>query len=162
MAQDAWQQPRTWHDDQPQLLKKRERVQLEPMLRDPSIDETVELKAGERDLPLSRRKPLKLAGVSALEADTLRDQIAFSHRVLNGETKIRKPLDEPRKEPRPSLGVQRFGLETRWSIGNVTRSTNVSLTSVVALIEDLDPPTRNGLVVLYRGCPTRLTWVPLR
>jgi hypothetical protein len=47
MGQDARQQPRAWYDDQAQLSKKREGVQLEPVLRDPSLDEAVELKAGE-------------------------------------------------------------------------------------------------------------------
>jgi len=47
MGQDARQQPWAWYDDQAQLSKKREGVQLEPVLRDPSFDEAVELKAGE-------------------------------------------------------------------------------------------------------------------
>jgi hypothetical protein len=46
-GQDARQQPRTWYEDQAQLSKKREGVQLEPVLRDPSFDEAVALKAGE-------------------------------------------------------------------------------------------------------------------
>jgi hypothetical protein len=47
MGQDARQQPWAWHDDQAQLPKKREGVQLEPVRRDPSFDEAVELEAGE-------------------------------------------------------------------------------------------------------------------
>jgi hypothetical protein len=43
MGQDARQQPRAGHDDQAQLLKKPEGVKLEPVLRDPSIDEAIEL-----------------------------------------------------------------------------------------------------------------------
>ena len=47
MGQDARKQPRTGHDDEAQLLKKREGVQLEPVLRDSAVYETVELEAGE-------------------------------------------------------------------------------------------------------------------
>jgi hypothetical protein len=43
MGHDPRQQPRAGHDDQTQLLKKREGVQLEPVLRNPSVDEAVEL-----------------------------------------------------------------------------------------------------------------------
>jgi hypothetical protein len=42
---------------QPWLLKKREGVELEPMLRDPSIDEALELHPAERDLLVGRRQP---------------------------------------------------------------------------------------------------------
>src|SRR5262245_3240705 len=53
MGQDARKQP--WDDDEAQLPKERERVQLEPVLLDASVDEAVELDAGERDLPPGRR-----------------------------------------------------------------------------------------------------------
>jgi len=42
MGQDSRQQPRAAHDDQTQLLKKREGVHLKPVLRAPAVDETVE------------------------------------------------------------------------------------------------------------------------
>jgi hypothetical protein len=61
MGQDARQQPRAGNDNQTQLLKKREGVHLEPVLRDSAVDETVELEAGERDFPVGRREPLELA-----------------------------------------------------------------------------------------------------
>jgi hypothetical protein len=77
MSQDARQQPRDRHDHQAQLLEKREGVELEPVLRDPSTDETVELQPGERDSLLCRRKPLELPGVGACEVDTLGDEVAF-------------------------------------------------------------------------------------
>ena len=47
MGQDAGHQPRAWYDDQAQPPKKRQGVQLEPVLGDPSFDEAVELEAGE-------------------------------------------------------------------------------------------------------------------
>jgi hypothetical protein len=52
MGQDARQQARTGDDDQTELLKKRQGVHLEPVLRDSALDETVELEAGERDFPV--------------------------------------------------------------------------------------------------------------
>ena len=113
MGQDARQQPRAGHDDQTELLKKRERVHLEPVLRDSAVEETVELEAEERDLPVGRRKPLELARVRACEVDPLCDKITFGHRVLHRELKIRESLDEARKKPGPCLGVQRGGLQTR-------------------------------------------------
>ena len=65
MRQDARQQPRAWHDDQPQLSKKGEGVQLEPVLHNPPFDEAVELEPGERDLASGWWKPLELARVGA-------------------------------------------------------------------------------------------------
>jgi hypothetical protein len=162
MGQDARQQPGAWHDDQAQLPKKHEGVQLEPVLSDPSFDEAVELKAGERDLVLGRRKPLKLPGVGALEVDTLCDQFAFSNRLLHGDAEIRKPLDESRKEPSPRLGVQRFGLQTRGSISNVIRRTNISLGRVVAFRADLglEPVDENPGAVTYQVGPSFLLVYP--
>ena len=63
MGQDARKQPRAGHDYQTQLLKKREGVHLEPVLRNSAVDEPVELEAGKRDLPVGRRKPLELSPV---------------------------------------------------------------------------------------------------
>ena len=73
MGQDARQQPRTGHDEQTELLKKRERVHLKPVLGDSAVDETVQLEAGERDFPVSRREPLELARVGPREVDPLGD-----------------------------------------------------------------------------------------
>ena len=81
MRQDARQQPRAGNDDQTQLLKQREGVHLEPVLHDSAVDETVELEAGERDLPVGGREPLELARVGACEVDALCDKVAFAHGV---------------------------------------------------------------------------------
>ena len=43
MGQEAREQSRGGYDNQAKLLKKREGVELEPVLRDSSIDEAVEL-----------------------------------------------------------------------------------------------------------------------
>lgn len=139
MGQDARQQPRARHYDQTQLLKKREGVHLEPVLRDSTVDETVELEAGERDLPVRRREPLELARVGAFEVDSLCDEVAFAHGVLHGEVKVRESLDEAGQKPGPCLGVQRGRLQTRGGIGDVILRTHVGLRGVVAFIEDLDP-----------------------
>jgi hypothetical protein len=90
MGQEARQQPRAGYDDQAQPLKKCEGVHLKPVLRDPSIDEAVELKAGKRNLSVCRREPLELARVGACEVDALCDKVAFAHSVLDGELKVRE------------------------------------------------------------------------
>jgi hypothetical protein len=149
MGKYARQQPRAGHDDQTQLLKKREGVHLEPVLHDPAVDETVELKAGERDLPVGRREPLELARVGACEVDPLCDKITFAHRILHGEAKVRESFDEAGKEPGPCLRVQRCRLQTHRGIGDEILRTHVGLGCVVALIEDLDPPAGDGLVAFY-------------
>jgi hypothetical protein len=48
MDQEAREQPWAGHDDETQLLEKREGVQLKPVLGDLSIDQPVELKPVER------------------------------------------------------------------------------------------------------------------
>lgn len=149
MGQDSRQQPRAGHDYQTQLLKKREGVHLEPVLRDSAVDETVELEAGKRDLPVGRRKPLELARVGAFEVDPLCDKVAFGHRVLHRELKVRESLDEAGKKPGPCLRVQRGGLQTHGGIGDVILRSRVRLPRVVALIEDLDPSAGEGLVAFY-------------
>jgi hypothetical protein len=78
-------------------------VELEPVLRDPSIDEAVELQAGERDFVVGRRKPLEFPRVGAREMDTLCDEVAFPDRVLDREAQIRETFDESGKEPSPRL-----------------------------------------------------------
>jgi hypothetical protein len=98
MGQDARKQPRAGHDYQTQLLKKREGVHLEPVLRNSAVDEPVELEAGKRDFPVGRRKPLELARVGAFEVDPLRDEVAFAHRVLNPELKVRKASTKPERK----------------------------------------------------------------
>jgi hypothetical protein len=45
VGQDAREQPRAGYQDQPELLKQREGVQLEPVLLDAPVDEAVELEA---------------------------------------------------------------------------------------------------------------------
>src|SRR4051812_20284016 len=97
--------------------------------------------------------------MGACEVDTLCDDVAFGHCVLHREAKIRKTRDESGKEPRPGLGVERVGLQTRRRMRNVIRPKEVSLRNVVALIKGVDPPARNGLVVFYRIPPTRIGWV---
>jgi Phage integrase family len=139
MSQDAREQPRAGHDYQTQLLKKREGVQLEPVLRDPAVDEPVELEARKRDPPVGRRKPLEPARVSAFEVDPLCDEVAFAHRVLNPELKVRESLYEAGKKAGPCLGVQRGRLQTHGGIGDVILRTHVGLRRIVAVIEDLDP-----------------------
>ena len=109
MGQDSRQQPRDGHDDQTQLLKKRDGVHLEPVLRDSAVDETVELEAGERDFPVGWREPLELARVGAFEVEPLCDKVAFGYRVLHRELKLRESFDEAGKKPGPCLGVQRGG-----------------------------------------------------
>ena len=111
MRDDAGQQPRAGNDYETQLLKKREGVHLEPVLRDSAVDETVELKAGEGDFPVGRREPLELARVGAFEMDSLCDKVAFGHRVLHREPKVRERLDEAAEKPGPCLRVQRCGLQ---------------------------------------------------
>ena len=69
MGQDARQQSGAGYDDQTQLLKKREGVHLEPVLRDSAVDEAIELEAGERDFPEGLGEPLELARVGAGEVD---------------------------------------------------------------------------------------------
>jgi hypothetical protein len=113
MGQDARQQPRAGNDDQTQLLKKREGVHLEPVLRDSAVDETVELEAGERHFPVGRREPLELAHVGACEVDPLCDKITFAHRVLHGEVKVRESFDEAGKKPGPCLGEESSGVGSR-------------------------------------------------
>lgn len=92
---------------------------------------------------------MELARVRACEVDPLCDKIAFGHRVLHRELKIRESLDEAGKKPGPCLGVQRGGLQTRGGIGDVILRTHVRLPRVVALIKDLDPPAGDGLVAFY-------------
>src|SRR5215212_10841951 len=94
MGQDARQQSRAGHESQAKSLKKGEGVELEPVLRDSSVDEAVELQAGEGDLPLGRRKPLKLPRVGAFKVDTLCAKVPFPHRVLHGDSQIRETLNE--------------------------------------------------------------------
>jgi hypothetical protein len=149
MGQHSRQQPRPGHDDETQLLQEREGVHLEPVLGDSGVDETVELEAGERDFPVGRREPLELARVGAFEADPLCDKVAFAHRVLHRELKVREGLDEAGKKPGPCLRVQRCGLQTHGRIGDVILRSDVRLRRVVALIEDLDLPAGDGLVVFY-------------
>jgi hypothetical protein len=96
MCQQPREQPRPGDDDEAQLLKKREGVELEPVLRDPSIDEAVELKAGERDLPVGRRKPLELPGMGAGEVDTLGNEVALPDCILHGEAKVSETVNESR------------------------------------------------------------------
>jgi hypothetical protein len=152
MGQDSRQQPRAGHDDETQPLKKREGVHLEPVLRDSAVDETVELEAGERDFPLGRREPLELARVGAFETDPLCHEVAFGHRVLHCQPKVRESVDEAGKKPLPCLRVQWGGLETRGGICDVILRTHVRLPCLVALVEDLDPAAGDGLVAFYRGC----------
>ena len=119
------------------------------MLCDSAVDETVELEAGERDFSVGRRKPLELARVGAFEVDPLCDKVAFGHRVLHRELKVRESLDETGKKPGPCLRVQRGGLQTHRGIGDVILRAHVRLRRVVTLIEDLDPPAGDGLVAFY-------------
>jgi len=119
------------------------------VLRDSAVDETVELETGEGDFPAGRREPLELARVGAFEVDPLCDKVAFAHRVLDGDVKVRKSFNEAGKKPGPCLGVQRGRLQTRGRIGDVILRTHVGLRRVVALIEDLDPPAGGGLVAFY-------------
>ena len=76
MDQEAREQPWAWDDDETQLLKKREGVQLKPVLRDLSIDQPVELEPVERDFPTGWREPLELTAMGAFDVDTLRDEVA--------------------------------------------------------------------------------------
>jgi hypothetical protein len=149
MGQDSRQQPRAGHDDEAQLLKQREGVHLEPVLRDAAVDKTVELEAGKLDSPVGGRESLELAPVGTCEADPLCDKITFAHRVLHREVQVRESFDEAGKKSGPCLGVQRVGLQTRGGIGNVILRPHVSLPRVVALVEDLDPPAGDGLVAFY-------------
>jgi hypothetical protein len=125
------------------------------VLRDSAVDETVELEAGERDLPVGGREPLELARVGAFEVDPLCDEVAFGHRVLDRELKVGETLDEAGKKSGPCLRVQRVRLQTLRGIGDVIARAHVRLPRVVALIEDLEPPARDGLVAFYRGCCIR-------
>ena len=158
MGQYARQQPRAWHDGHTQLLKQRERVQLEPVLHDSALDETVELEAGERDFPVGRREPLEVAGVRAFEVDHLRHKVAFARALHHREPKVRETCDEARKKFGPCLGVQRGRLQARWGVGDEIGRTYVRLRGFVALIEDLDPASRGGLVAFYLGGVVRLAW----
>jgi hypothetical protein len=119
------------------------------VLRDSAVDETVELESGERDLPVGRREPLEVARVGAFEVDPLCDKVAFGHRVLHGDLKVRESLDEAAKKPGPCLRVQRGGLQTHGGIGDVILPAHVGLRRVVALIEDLDPPAGDRFVAFY-------------
>jgi hypothetical protein len=92
---------------------------------------------------------LELARVGACEVDPLCDEIIFADRVLHGQVKVRESFDEAGKKPCPCLGVQRGRLETHGSMGDVILRTHVGLRRVVALIEDVDPPTGDGLVAFY-------------
>lgn len=83
MGQYSRQQPRAWHDHQTQLPQECEGVQLEPVLHDPAVDESVELEASERHLPVRRREPLEVARVGAVEVDPLRYKVAFAHGLLH-------------------------------------------------------------------------------
>ena len=139
MGQEAREQSRAGYDNQAKLLQKGEGVELEPVLRDSSIDEAVQLQAGEGDSPVSRWKPLKLPSVGAFKVDTLCDKVPFTHRILHGEAKIGETVNESGKEPGPGLGVQRRSLQTRGSVGNVMGPTDVGLRRIVALVEHLDP-----------------------
>ena len=88
--------------------------------------------------------------------DSLCDKVTLAHCVLHGELEVRESFDEAGKKPGPGLGVQRGGLQAHRGIGDVVLRTHVGLCRVVALVEDLDPAARGGLVVFYRGCVARL------
>ena len=89
MGQEARQQPRAGYDDQAQPLKKCEGVHLKPVLRDPSIDEAVELNAGKRNLSVCLREPLEMGCVCACGVDALWDEVACSYIMLDGEMWVR-------------------------------------------------------------------------
>ena len=57
MGHEAREQSRAGYDNQAKLLKEGEGVELEPVLGDSSIDEAVELQAGEGDFPLVGGSP---------------------------------------------------------------------------------------------------------
>ena len=94
MSHESRQQTRARHYDETQLLKKREGVHLEPVLRDSPVNETVELEAGEGHLPVGRREPLELACMGAFEVHPLCDEVAFGHRILHRELKVGESRDE--------------------------------------------------------------------
>ena len=87
--------------------------------------------------------------MGAFEVDPLCDKLAFAHRVLHRELKVREGLDEAGKKPGPCLRVQRGALQTHGGVGDVILRSHVRLPRVVALIEDLDPPAGDGLVAFY-------------
>jgi hypothetical protein len=149
MAQHARHQPRAGHDGEAQLLKKREGVELEPVLHDAAVGEAVELESRERHLLVSWRKSLELARVGALEMDPLGDEVTFADGVLDPDPKIGEALDEAGEELHPRVRIQRSRLQARRGVGDVVRPANVGLAGVVALVEDLDPAARGSLVVFY-------------
>jgi hypothetical protein len=96
--------------------------------------------------------------VGAFEVDPLSDEVAFANRILHREAKVREAFDESGKKPSPCLGIERGRLEARRSVGAILRAADVSLARVVARIERLDPPARDGLVVFYGGFLARAGW----
>jgi hypothetical protein len=141
VGQDPRHQARPGYDDQTQLLKEREGIQLEPVLHDSAVVAvTVELEALERHLLARRREPLEDAGVRAFEVDPLRYEITFAHGILHREAKVGKTLDEAGKELGPRLRPQRVRLQTRGREGDELGRTHVRLRRVVAQVEHLDPP----------------------
>ena len=99
MGREPRQQSRAGHDGQTHLLRAVQGVHLEPVLFDPSIDESVELEPEERDASVGRRKALKLARVGAFEVDALCDKVTFADRVLHCR------CEGPRKRRRSRIGI---------------------------------------------------------